>query len=137
MKKQQGFTLIELMIVVAIIGILAAIAIPSYQDYQKKAKVSEMLTALSPAKSAVSEFILSNNTTDWTAITVAEAGVRDISTENISSITWKVGTGIEAAGHNDLTGLTITLAPSIVAGGVTWKCSSGGANANLAPGSCR
>jgi type IV pilus assembly protein PilA len=136
-KKQQGFTLIELMIVVAIIGILAAIAIPSYQDYQKKAKVSEMLTALSPAKSAVSEFILSNNTTDWTAITTAEAGVRDVSTENIGSISWAVGTGIEAAGHNDLEGLTITLAPSIVAGGVTWKCRSSGENANLAPGSCR
>jgi type IV pilus assembly protein PilA len=56
--KQQGFTLIELMIVVAIIGILAAIAIPAYQDYTVRAKVTEGLNAVSPAKQSVSEYYI-------------------------------------------------------------------------------
>ena len=58
MKKQQGFTLIELMIVVAIIGILAAIAIPAYQDYTIRAQVSEGLNLAGGAKTAVAEFTM-------------------------------------------------------------------------------
>jgi type IV pilus assembly protein PilA len=58
MHKQQGFTLIELMIVVAIIGILAAIAIPAYQDYTIRAKVTEGLNAVAPAKQSVAEYYI-------------------------------------------------------------------------------
>ena len=65
MKKQQGFTLIELMIVVAIIGILAAIAIPAYQDYTIRAQVSEGLSLSSGAKAAVAEFFQDSGT--WPA----------------------------------------------------------------------
>ena len=60
MKKQQGFTLIELMIVVAIIGILAAVAIPAYQDYTARAQASEAVALLSGLKTPISEYYQSN-----------------------------------------------------------------------------
>ena len=60
-KKQQGFTLIELMIVIAIVGILAAIALPAYQDYTVRAKVSEGLVAAAEAKTTIAEYYSANN----------------------------------------------------------------------------
>jgi prepilin-type N-terminal cleavage/methylation domain-containing protein len=65
---QQGFTLIELMIVVAIIGILAAVALPAYQDYTNRAKVSEIVLAASSARTCVTEIVQSNGATAWTVV---------------------------------------------------------------------
>ncbi len=139
-NTQQGFTLIELMIVVAIIGILAAIAIPSYQDYMKKAKVSEMLLAVSPAKAAVSEYMTMN--ADVTgASDIANrsvAGFKDVTTPNVGSLAWSTTSGIVITGQADLTGLKIMLKPTKnAAGAVTWACTSDGANKALAPATCR
>jgi type IV pilus assembly protein PilA len=74
---QKGFTLIELMIVVAIIGILAAIALPAYSDYTIRAKVSEVMVAASACKTAVSEFLQSNNIFPPATNTTAAAGCND------------------------------------------------------------
>ncbi len=73
-KVQQGFTLIELMIVVAIIGILAAVAIPSYQNYTKKAKFTEIVQATAPLKQAVDECVQSQGLAPGAAITGCAPG---------------------------------------------------------------
>src|SRR5690554_7694331 len=84
---QKGFTLIELMIVVAIIGILAAVAIPAYSDYTVRAKVSEGLALASGAKTSVTEFRLSDG--DWPANN-GDAGLANpgsITGNNVASVT--------------------------------------------------
>ena len=104
-KYQQGFTLIELMIVVAIIGILAAIAIPAYQDYTVRSKVSEAVVAASAAKAAVSEFAVSQNALPTTA---AAAGFStNINSKYVNSVTWDSATNA----------IQVTLKPA-VGGGV-------------------
>ncbi len=83
-KKQQGFTLIELMIVIAIVGILAAVALPAYQDYTVRAKLSEALGVLAEAKTSVGEFYIANNAFPADA---QEAGIRsDIDTDIVASL---------------------------------------------------
>jgi type IV pilus assembly protein PilA len=136
MKKQQGFTLIELMIVVAIIGILAAIALPAYSDYTKKAKVSEVMLAASSARTAVAEYAASNLVlpgAGWSPETQAS--------KYVASVTWAspvitaTAKGISAA---DIDTKTITLTGTIntATGAVDWACG-GTIPTKYRPGTCQ
>src|SRR3954467_10627099 len=89
-RVQQGFTLIELMIVVAIIGILAAIALPAYQDYTIRAKVTEGMNDASSCKNSVAEYFNSKNGTF--PATLADSGCSTVSTNIVKSL--DVATGV-------------------------------------------
>ncbi|NMM09722.1 MAG: pilin [Polaromonas sp.] len=144
-KMQKGFTLIELMIVVAIIGILAAVALPAYQDYTKRAKMSEVVLAASACRTSVTESYQTNNAASlpvagaWgceVSGTGATKYVKLVSTNNMGSVQ------VTAQGTNDATidNKTMILTPVIVTGtnSVTgWLCGPGTIAAKFLPGSCR
>ncbi len=128
MKKQQGFTLIELMIVVAIIGILAAIAIPAYQDYTIRAQVSEGLNLAGGAKAAVTEFFQDRGTLPADNATAGLAANTEIQGKYVAQVTVTTGVidvqfGNDA--HSVISGQAITLTPDTTnPGSVAWVCAS-------------
>ena len=157
---QKGFTLIELMIVIAIIGILAAIALPAYQDYTKRAKVSEGLSLASSAKTAVAENAANASPYNkgWVAPS-ATANVTSVAINNVNGvITITYGAPVQAGATLNLVpytgpiGTPVVLPTSVAAytppvGNISWVCRAAGSTftigtagtlaSNLAPANCR
>ena len=153
MKRiQKGFTLIELMIVVAIIGILAAVALPAYQEYTVKAKVSEVILAASQCRTAVAEAYQTATTPpgagNWgcesTSQTTRYVATVATSDNGVVTITSSSDTGLPT----DARGMTITLTPRLADGTVMttanlgtpvagFLCARGTMPGKYLPGSCK
>jgi type IV pilus assembly protein PilA len=145
-KMQKGFTLIELMIVVAIIGILAAVALPAYQDYTVRAKTSELILAASSGKTAVSEFVQVNGVMP----TTASSPVTTQASKFVSGVTYAIDSSSASVGvitvaattaEAKISGKKINLTGTLTTTGqVTWVCapaSTDGVDPKYVPASCK
>ena len=148
-RVQQGFTLIELMIVVAIIGILAAVALPAYQDYTVRAKMSEVVLAASGPKAAIAESFQSGSTMPADQAAAGMPDAADTATNLVTSVAYDrvsdtVGTITALAktavgGGVDATqGVMLTGTGSTTTGQVIWACTPvGSLPTKYLPASCR
>ncbi|WP_409976753.1 pilin [Acinetobacter sp. C_3_1] len=138
---QKGFTLIELMIVVAIIGILAAIAIPAYQNYTKRSHVSEGLSLASGAKAAVTEFYSSNGRWPGTNASAGLASANSIAGNAVTSVTVSGSNILVRFNDKVANGTGVALQGTNTPGGVTWKCQTTGVttpvDTKYLPSNCR
>ena len=143
MRKQQGFTLIELMIVVAIIGILAAIALPAYQNYTARAQVSEAILAVSAMRTDVTEFVQATgglpaggntDVPDGVATELVDTIVYSVNADGEGVITATMSATAIATGTITLT-TDLALGPPVNVRG--WDCGNTLGNAAHAPGNCR
>ena len=143
-RVQQGFTLIELMIVVAIVGILAAIALPAYQDYTIRSKVSEALAAAGACKTSVAEYAANKAVlpTDLTSAGCATTGTQYVASLNVNSAGVIIVTTSAATDLGAAAGKTVTLTPTTPSSATNnvitmWTCAAGTILPKYLPGSCR
>ena len=140
-KEQSGFTLIELMIVVSIIGILASIAIPAYQRYVIRSQVAEGLNLSGGAKAAVSEFYMENGSWPTNNSEAGLPGGTEIRGDYTKQVVVKnnvIAILYGFAAHDDISGDTVSLTASNNEGSISWSCTSNGAiEAPLLPDACR
>ena len=139
-KNQQGFTLIELMIVIAIIAILMSYAIPAYRDYTIRAKAGEGVSLAAGAKQSVSEYFINEGAWPANNATAGLAASNTIIGENVGDI--KVAKGIiTVTFSNDTTiaNKNLTLSPTAAANGgsVQWVCGKGNMEVRYLPVDCR
>lgn len=145
---QKGFTLIELMIVIAIVGVLAVVALPAYQDYTARAQMSEALTLAEGQKSAVVEYYSDKGTFPSDNAAAGIAAANEIKGKYVASVTVAAVTGttpkatitatMNSTGVNkDIAGKTLVLEGSQNAGSFDWTCKRGTVEDKFLPSSCR
>ena len=141
-KAQQGFTLIELMIVVAIIGILAAIAIPAYQDYTARAQVSEAINLSGGLKATIADVYTNKGSLTGvdsatnglpTAVSVAGKYVASVGVDEGLITATMAATGVAAG----IAGKTVLISPIPSVGSIQWRCKAGDIAQKYLPSSCR